>query len=43
MAGQHFGERAFAGTIRPHDGVHFALRHGQAEAADDLLSGDRNV
>ena len=43
MAGQHLGQRAFAGAVWPHDGVHFAFRHGQAEAADDLLFGDRNV
>ena len=43
MAGQHLGERALAGAVWPHDGVHFALGNGEAETADDLLFGDRNV
>ena len=41
MASQHFGERALAGAIRPHDGVDFATRHLQAQPADNLLVGDR--
>ena len=40
MAGQHLGERAFAGAVRPHDGVHLSLWNGETQAADDLLLGN---
>ena len=37
MTGEDLGERAFAGAVRAHDGVDFALRHREAESSDDLL------
>ena len=43
MTGEHFGERAFAGAVRSHDGVDFAPRNGEAEPADDLLPVDLDV
>ena len=43
MAGDHLGEGAFAGAVRPHDGVDFAPRHREREPADDLLFADRDV
>ena len=43
MAGNDFGESAFAGTVRSHDGVHLTPRHGQTEAPDDLLIADGYV
>ncbi len=39
MAAEHFRERAFAGAVRPHDGVDFPSLDFQAQAADDFLSG----
>src|ERR1044072_2370239 len=43
MAGHDFGQGAFAGPVRSHDRVHFALGHGEAKAADNVLVADRNV
>ena len=33
-------QRALAGAVRTHDGVHLAARHGEVDAADDLLARD---
>ena len=43
MTGEHFGERAFTGAVRPHDGVDFAARNGKAEPAHDLFPVDLDV
>ena len=43
MAGQHLGQRAFSRTIRPHDRVHLAARHEEAQPAHNLLIADRDM
>ena len=43
MTGHHLGERAFAGTVRAHDGVHLTTRHGETQTAHDLLIADGDV
>jgi len=40
VAGQHFRQRALSGSVRPHEGVHFSARDGEAEVPDDLGSLD---
>ena len=42
-AGQHVGERALAGAVRSHDGVHLAGLHREGEAPQDLLVADAGV
>src|SRR4029077_4569054 len=37
-AGEHRGERALAGTVRPHDRVHLVAIHGKVDAAQDLAA-----
>jgi hypothetical protein len=43
MPGQHFGERALARAVRPHDRVHLAGAHRQVDAAQDLGTVDVGV
>ena len=40
-AGKHVGERGLAGAVRAHDGVNFAVRDGEVNAAEDFLAFDR--
>ena len=42
MARQRPGERALAGSVRTHDGVHFALVDGEIDALEDLAILDAN-
>ena len=37
MAGQGARERALAGAVRPHDGVHLARVHVEAEAFENVF------
>ena len=37
LAGDHVGQRRFAGPVGPHDGRHLALVHGEVEAVEDAL------
>ena len=41
-AGQHMRQRAFTGTVRPHDGVHFAAADIQIQTPKDcfIFDGD---
>src|SRR3546814_11377004 len=39
-AGQHVAERALAGTVRPHDGMHLARLDRQVDPLEDLLATD---
>ena len=43
LAGEHVGERRFAGAVRPHDGVHLAGVHGEVDAVQDFLAVDFDV
>src|SRR5260370_38446614 len=45
MTGHAFGKRAFPRAVWAHQGVHFATRNGQTQAAHDLLiaNGDMEV
>src|SRR5262249_17118065 len=43
LAGEHVRERRLARSVRAHDGVHFALVHGQVEPFEDLAPVDRHV
>ena len=43
LAGEHVGERRFAGAVRPHDGVHLAGVHGEVDAVQDFLAADFDV
>ena len=43
MAGDDFGQRAFARTVRPHDGVHLTGRQIEAQAAEDFAVADADV
>ena len=43
VAGDRFGERGFAGAVRPHNGVHFAAVNREGEALDDGLFADGDV
>ena len=36
-------ERALAGAVRAHDGVHLAGRHGEVDPAQDLIATDRGA
>src|SRR5260370_13303395 len=36
-------QRRFAGTVRPHDGVHFALVHGERKPVENLAILDTNL
>ena len=38
MTREHLRERALAGPVRSHDGVHLARVHGEVDPAEDLLS-----
>ena len=40
MAGHDLGERAFAGAVLAHDGMHFALRNFKAHAFQDFAVAD---
>ena len=40
MPGQNLGQRAFAGAIWAHDGVHFAAGNAQTQSAHNLLIAD---
>ena len=39
-AGEHRGERALAGAVRPHDRVHLAGIHREIDPAQDLAAVD---
>jgi hypothetical protein len=43
MAGEHLGERALAGAVGPHDGVHLALRDREGEILQDRAVADGGV
>jgi len=43
VAGEDLGERALAGTVRPHDGVHFAFRDREGEILQDRAVADGGV
>ena len=43
LAGEHIGERRFAGAVRAHDGVHLAGIHGEIETFENFLAVDLNV
>ena len=43
LAGEHIGERRFAGAVRAHDGVHLAGIHREVEALEDGLAVDFDV
>ena len=43
VAGEDLGERALAGAVRPHDGVHFALRDREGEILQDRAVADGGV
>ena len=36
-------QRRFAGAVRPHDRVHFALVHGQRQPVEDLALLDTDL
>src|SRR5271169_591228 len=37
-AGEHRGERALAGAVRPHDRVHLSAVHGKIDTPQDLAA-----
>jgi hypothetical protein len=37
MSGEHLGERALPGTVRPHDRMDLPGIDGEVDAAEDLL------
>ncbi len=37
-AGQHLGQRAFAGAVRPHDGMHLPGVHRQVNSLQNLVA-----
>src|SRR5262245_27020693 len=43
MSREHAGECAFAGAVRPHDGVHLAGVDRQIDAAENLASADAGM
>ena len=43
MAGQRARQRALAGAVRPHDGVHFALADLKVDPLEDLLAFGPNL
>ena len=43
LAGEHLGERALAGSVGAHDGVHLARRDGERDAFEDRLVFDACV
>ena len=38
MAGKDFRQRRFSGTVRPHDGVNFALINGEVDPFENLVA-----
>ena len=38
MAGQRARQRALARPVRPHDGVHLARVHGEAQPLENVLA-----
>ncbi len=43
VSGEHLRERALAGPVRPHDRVHLAGVHREADAAKDWLIANAGV
>ena len=43
LAGEHIGERRFAGPVRAHDGVHLAGIHREIETFEDFFAVDFDV
>ena len=41
--GQHLGQRALAGAVRAHDGVHLARLDREVDALEDLAALDGHV
>ena len=39
-ARQDLRQRALAGAVRPHDGMHFAGIHGEIDALENFPAGD---
>ena len=42
-SGEHLRERALAGAVRPHDGVHFARVDGEVDALENFAVANRRV
>ena len=43
MTGDHVGQRALAGAVRPHQRVNLALIDGQIDALEDFFILNRDV
>ena len=43
LAGDDVRQRRFAGAVRPHDGVHFALVHGERQPVENLTLLDTDL
>ena len=43
VTGQYLRERTLARAIRTHDRVDFTLAHGEIDALEDLIAGDRDA
>ena len=43
LAGDDVAQRRLAGAVRPHDGVHFALVHGERKPVENLTLLDTNL
>ncbi len=42
LAGDDMAQRRFAGAVRPHDGMHLALVHGQRKPVENFTLLDTN-
>ena len=42
-SGQHEGQRALAGAVRPHDGVRLTLSYAEVDPLENLDSGNLGV